>query len=294
LLAACGSSPGPSSGKLEVVVTTTILGDVVGAVGGENIDITVLLPAEADPHAYEPAPRDAALISGADLLFINGLGLEPFLDPLMANVSSGTQVTIVSDGIAPMEGEPDEHRGAAEGEEALELDPHVWQDPRNVIIWVENITAALADADSAHAEEYQANATAYVAELEEVDSWIVEQVSVLPPERRVLVTDHEALGYFARRFEFEIVGVVIPSVSTLAAPSAQEMAKLHQEIVEHGAPAIFIGTSANPDLVTQLGLDLGIAIVPIYGEALSAAGGPASTYLDMMRFNVNAIVNALQ
>jgi ABC-type Zn uptake system ZnuABC Zn-binding protein ZnuA len=278
---------------LQVVVTTTILGDVVSAIGGEHIDMTVLLPAEADPHAFEPAPRDAALVSKANLVFVNGLGLDTFIDPL---ISGELRAVVVSDGIQPLESE--EH--AEEGEDGKNheseesFDPHVWQDPTNVIIWVENISAALAEADPDNSSVYEATASAYIAELNELDAWIKEQVSALPLDKRVLVTDHETLGYLAHRYEFEIVGVVIPSFSTVASPSAQDLAELEHAIADHNALAIFVGTSANPQLVEQLAADLGVAVVPVYGEALSDADGPAPTYMDMMRYNVEAIISALQ
>jgi zinc/manganese transport system substrate-binding protein len=294
IVTACSGSNNLETGRLKVVVTTTILGDVVSVIGGENIDLNVLLPADSDPHTFEPAPRDAAIISEAGLLVVNGLGLETFLEPLLANAQATIMVT-ASDGIEPLEGSHEEHEeDEHETEDAHEQDPHVWQDPTNVIVWAQNIAAALSEHDPANADAYQTNATAYIEQLNELDDLIMEQVSMLPIDQRVLVTDHEALGYFANRYEFEIVGVVVPSVSTVAGPSAQEMAALQQAIEERGVPAIFIGTSANPDQVAQLADDLGIEVIAIYGEALSDAGGPAPTYLDMMRYNVDAIVNALQ
>jgi zinc/manganese transport system substrate-binding protein len=292
LLASCSPQNGTTSGRLNVVATTTILGDVVSVIGGEHIHLSVLLPPDSDPHAFEPAPRDAAIVSEADLLVVNGLGLETFLKPLLANAGN-TMVVTASEGIEALEGERESEHAAEEGQ-GHEQDPHVWQDPTNVIIWAENIAAALAEHDPANANAYHANADVYIEQLNELDTFIEEHVSALPAERRVLVTDHEALGYFAHRYGFEIVGVVIPSVSTVAGPSAQEMATLVQAIEEHSVPAIFIGTSANPDQVAQMAEDLGIEIVTIYGEALSDTNGSAPTYLEMMRYNVDAIVNALR
>jgi ABC-type Zn uptake system ZnuABC Zn-binding protein ZnuA len=293
-LSACSANNIPDTGRLKVVVTTTILGDVVSAIGGGHIDLTVLLPADSDPHTFEPAPRDAAIISEADLLVVNGLGLETFLEPLLANAGD-TVVVTASVGIEPLEGSHEEgHEGEEhDAEEAHDQDPHVWQDPTNVIVWAQNIAAALSEHDPANADTYEANANSYIVQLNELDAFIMQQVSVLSAEQRVLVTDHEALAYFAHRYEFEIVGVVVPSVSTVAGPSAQEMAALQHAIEERRVPAIFIGTSANPDQVAQLANDLGIEIVAIYGEALSGVSGPAATYLDMMRYNVDAIVSAL-
>jgi ABC-type Zn uptake system ZnuABC Zn-binding protein ZnuA len=286
-----------ANNTIQVLATTTIVGDVVAAVGGDLLDVQVLLPAEADPHTFEATPRDVAAISEADLVFISGLGLEAFMQDLLGNVASAPQVIEVSAGIEAIEGSQHEHEGeehAGEEDEEHSLDPHVWQDPNNVMTWAENIANALAEKDPANADAYQANAAAYIAELQELDSWIAEETGQLSHEQRILVTDHEALSYFAQRYDFEIVGVVIPSVSTLESASAQALAELQHEIEEHNAPAIFVGTSLNPDTVAQFASDLGVQVVPIYAEALSDADGPAATYLEMMRYNVEAIVGALQ
>ena len=291
-LIACVTPLGTNSAKLQVVATTNLVGDAVRIVGGEHIELTVLVPLGSDPHAYEPAPRDAALVSGADLLFVNGLGLESFLQSLLENVSNETKIGSVSDGIQAVEGEHEQENDEEQGEEIL--DPHVWQDPTNMMVWVENIAAALVQTDPSNAQEYDANAEAYISELKDLDLWIMDEVDALPQQRRVMVTDHEAFDYFARRYGFEIVGVVIPSVSTLASPSARSMVDLQQAIATYQVPAIFISTTTNPDVVSQLAQDLGVGIVPIFGESLSSADGPAPTYLAMMRYNVNAIVTALK
>jgi len=285
-LIACAVPLETNSAKLQVVASTNLVGDAVRIAGGEHIRLTVLVPLGSDPHTYEPVPRDAALVSGADLLFVNGLGLEAFLQSLLENVSNQTKIVTVSDGIQAMRGE--------EGAEDEIFDPHVWQDPTNVMVWVENIAAALAQADPSNAQEYNANAEAYISELKDLDLWIMDEVDALPQQRRVMVTDHEAFGYFARRYGFEIVGVVIPGVSTLASPSARSMVDLQQAIATYQVPAIFISTTTNPDVVSQLARDLSVEIVPIYGESLSSGDRAAPTYLAMMRYNVNAIVTALK
>ncbi|MGQ9841907.1 MAG: metal ABC transporter substrate-binding protein, partial [Anaerolineae bacterium] len=182
----------------------------------------------------------------------------------------------------------DEHAGehVHEDEHAHhhhEGDPHFWLDPLLVIKYAENIRDGLTQADPAGKEIYAANAAAYIAKLQELDAWIKAQVATIPPERRLLVTNHESFGYFADRYGFTIVGTVIPSVSTGASPSAQEMAALIEHIKEHAAPAIFLETGTNPQLARQIAQEAGIKVVTeLYTHSITDASGPAPTYIDMM------------
>jgi len=282
------SSPEPpklaQGEKLRVVATTTIVGDVVRAVGDDAIELTVLLPLNADPHTYEPTPQDIIAVSDAHIIFVNGAGLEAFLEHLLESAGSRTPVVSVSEGI--------ELRRFVE--KGRGVDPHVWFNPNNVITWTHNIERTLSHFDPAHAELYQANAQKYEQALEELDAWIEEQVSQIPPERRKLVTDHQAFGYFADRYGFEQVGAIFPSFSAGAEPSAQEVAELEEKIRRLGVPAIFVGTTVNPALAQRIAQDTGVKVVPLYTGSLSSSDGPAASYIDLMRYNVTAIVNALK
>lgn len=296
-LAGCGSGSGDApSDKLNVVATSTLIGDVVHQIGGDNVNLSVLMPAGSDPHNYQPVAQDVTAVANADVVFVNGLNFEGFLDDLIANAGSAARIIVVSDGITPLaldaaheHDEPEE-----EAHEHGEFDPHVWFDPGNVRIWAQNIAQALSSLDAAHAGTYAANAAAYQTRLQELDSWIQSEVAHIPPARRMLVTDHDALGYFAQRYGFELVGAVIPSFSAAAAPSAQELAQLQQAIAAHHAPAIFVGTTANTAIAAQLAQDVGVPLVLIYTGSLSEDGGPAASYLDFMRYNVTQIVQSLQ
>lgn len=303
VLAACSSagrpvttSEAPSSQKLQVVATTTLIGDVVRQVGGEHIELQVLLPVGADPHSFEPAPQDAAKLSQADLIFANGLDLEEFLEPLIESAGAAERVVYVSEGIEPLSLAEEEPAQEAESHAHSHgtSDPHVWMDPNNVMIWVENIEKALSANDPAHATAYAANARAYRQALQDLDAWIREQVAQVPPEKRKIVTDHLVFGYFARRYGFEQVGAVVPGFSTLAAPSAQELASLEAQIRQLGIRAVFVGTTVNPVLAQRLAEDVGAEVVMIYTGSLSPAGGPAATYLDFIRYNVLALVSHLR
>ncbi len=542
LLSACAGTPAAQTGKLQVAATTGIVADVVAQVGGEHLDVQVLIPADADPHSFEPTPQDAAALASADLVVANGFGLEETLQTLLD--AQGDKVVYASDGVSALEfddhdhdhedhehehedegheheGEDHDHEhgvvsdlsvwagewvstsaydpdafqpaydaivastpelneavvrafldegyqtsfdtflvegeavsfasaagsssceyafsgttpvlqvegelwsvfetsdpacdqyrylllspphaveaeaslhfhmiyGSASPEEIAETsgiwvpalypagtdaealvnmwvasarllgvyiagvngidalmtaeeqaalagatgghdhehehedeghdhehegeedhdhehegedehghdhegpDPHAWMDPQNVKIWADNIAAALSTADPANAADYQANAEAYKAELDALDSWAVEQLAGIGHDRRLLVTDHETLGYFAARYDFEVIGALIPSLSTLSEPSAGELAALQTAIADYDIDVIFIGFSITPSLAQRVAADTGVQLVTLYTEALSAADGPAASYLDMMRYNVSAIAEALK
>lgn len=283
LFAACISAGPSDPGKIKVVASSQIVGDVVGVITGDLVDVTFLIPAGTDPHAYEPAPQDATRLAEADLVFINGLGLEEALQPLLNDQAD--KVVDISEGVEPLV-------LAEEGESGP--DPHVWTNPLNVKIWADSIARALAGLDQQNAAIYEANAEAYKSDIEELNIWAVEQIAQIPVEQRVLVTDHEAFGYFAVHYGFEIVGVVIPGYSTLSEPSAGDLAELETSIRDLGVKAIFVGVSLNLSLAEQVADDTDVQLVPIYTESLSETNGPAPTYLEMIRYDVGAIVAALK
>lgn len=294
LLSACAPGGPSAAGKLNVVATTTIVGDVVRQVGGDQIALSVMIPPNVDEHGYEPTPQDAAKVADADLVFINGAGLEQFIEKLMKNAAGKAKLVTVSDGIALLQGPVEDEPANSAGSTALAGDPHIWMDPKNVLAWVENIRKALSAADPAHAAQYQANADRYRQQLKDLDAWIRQQVAPLPQERRRLVTDHMIFTYFASEYQFEQVGAVVPGYSTLAAPSAQELAALEDHIRKLGVPVIFVGNTVNPALAERVAQDTHTRLVHILTGSLSDANGPAPTYLEYMKYNVNAVVTALK
>ena len=179
-------------------------------------------------------------------------------------------------------------------EDGASVDPHTWMDVRNVKQWVANIRQTLSELDPDNAATYAENADRYLAELDALEQELADKVAELPVEKRKLVTDHGAFGYFANAYDFTVVGTVIPSFSTLASPSAQDLARLQDQIEAEDVKAIFVGMTINPKLADQLASDLDVQIVPLYTGSLSDSDGPASTYIDYMRYNVNAIVDALK
>lgn len=295
LTSACSEAPSKSEiGKLSVVATTTIVGDVVSQVAGDRISLTILLTPGADPHVFEPKPVHIAAIADADLVFANGAGLETFMTSLIQNAGGNARVVEVSEGIDLMTLEETHEAEEADHEEHGEYDPHVWYDPANVMIWVDNIARSLGELDPDNAEYYRANAEQYTQALQALDQHIQDIVNTIPPEKRLLVTDHLVFGYFAERYEFQVLESIIPGFSTLASPSAQELAALLNQIRQNDIQAIFVGTTSNPALAEQIAIDTGVDIVYVYTGELGATGQPADTYIKMMEYNAQAIANALK
>jgi ABC-type Zn uptake system ZnuABC Zn-binding protein ZnuA len=289
----------PASDPLQVVASFSILGDLVENVGGEAVVVTTLIAPGVDAHTYDPAPGDLVLLSAADVIFENGLGFEPWLDGFFASAQPFGARIAVADGITPREvGETDDEGEEHEGEEEHEqgqYDPHAWHDVANVIVMVGNIRDALVAADPSNAELYEANAAAYVAELEALDAAIREQVATLPDDRRKLVTSHDTFGYFADAYGFEVLGTALGSLSTEAGdPSARDIALLISQIEEVGVPAIFAENVASPDLMESIAAEAGVELAPpLFTDALGPQGNPGETYLEMMKSNVTTIVDAL-
>jgi ABC-type Zn uptake system ZnuABC Zn-binding protein ZnuA len=314
VLAGCGAErsrpAAPVDGaSLHVMATTTLIADVVRQVGGDRVTVASLLPVGADPHSYTASPQDLRALNDADAIFLNGLGLEGPLLPILEQLDSDApriEVNAQVDLAAEIEeaGEEDDHAGeeehageedhAGEDEHAHAAgDPHTWFDVANVIAWTNTIRDALIQLDPAGAETYTVAADRYTAELTALDQEIRAQVAQLPAERRKLVTDHDEFGYFARAYGFEVIGTVVPSISTLAEPSAQQLAALLDQVRAEGVTAIFISNTVNPGMAQQLAADLGVELVPLYTASLSAADGPASSYPALMRHTTRAIVEAL-
>jgi ABC-type Zn uptake system ZnuABC Zn-binding protein ZnuA len=279
LLASCSGTNAP-----DILTTTTILADVTRNVVGDRFSVGSLLPVGADPHSYQPTPQDTAKISGSKLLIINGAEYEHFLEALIENADGERPVVEASAGLRLLTDAENEHG----------VDPHLWLDPNNVISYVENIREGLSQFDPQGAETYESNANAYIAELQELDAWINGQVAQIDPQRRVLVTNHEALGYFAERYGFQVIGAVIESFSSDASPSAEQMAGLIEQIKLYEAPAIFLDAADNPALAQQIAAETGVKVVSdLHLESLTD-GPPAPTYIEMMRDNVTRIMEALK
>ena len=315
VLAACGGGGGggqggPGGGPVRVVATYSILGDLVENVGGENVELTTLVGPNGDAHTFEPAPSDNARLSEAGVVFENGLGFETWLDDLYGSSGSEAERVVVTENVETLpvaeEEHGDEHAEeeagheeegghAGEEEEHGEYDPHVWHDPANAVVMVQEIRDALAEADPENAEAYERNAEEYVSELEDLDAEAREQVDTVPEDNRTLFTSHDTFGYFAERYGFE-VDTALASVSTETGdPSAGETAELVEEIEASGVPAIFAENVSDPGVMEGIASEAGVELAPaLYTDALGEPGSEGATYIRMVRYNVSTMSEALQ
>jgi ABC-type Zn uptake system ZnuABC Zn-binding protein ZnuA len=283
-ISSCRGKAASATADSSVLTSATFLADITRNIAGERLTVESLLPLGADPHSYQPTPRDVTKIVQSKLLIINGAEYEHFLEPLLRNAEGERDVVEASAGLSPERDAQSDHG----------VDPHLWLDPNNVITYVENIREALTHFDPDGAALYRSNADAYVTQLKDLDVWIKDQVSQIAPEKRLLVTNHEALGYFADRYGFTVIGAIVPGVSSDASASAQQMASLIDQIKASGAPAIFLDEVENPALAQQIADETGVKIVEdLHLESLTD-GPPAATYIDMMKHNVTQIVDALK
>lgn len=278
-LTACGFAAPSADSALNILASTSILTEIAQNVAGERLHVDSLLPLGADPHAYQPRPADVAKVAESDVLIINGLDYEHFIDPLLKNAGGQRLTIIATEGLAPLN---DEIGG----------DPHMWLNPNFVIQYVKNIRDGLIRADPSGAEIYSANAEAYSAKLKELDGWIRMQADQIPAPKRLLVTNHESLGYFAEAYGFQVVDSILPSLSSEASASAQEIAASIEAIKKSGAPAIFLDAAENTKLADQIAAETGVQVVN--NLALESLTEHAPTYLEMMKSNVTKIVNALK
>lgn len=276
------------TGKLPVVASFSILGDFVREIGGERVAVTLLVGPDGDAHVYSPTPADAKMLAGARLVVVNGLKFEGWLTRLVR--SSGTKATVATatKGITPLKIVDDHDHGHDHGG----ADPHAWQSVANARLYVGNIRDALIAADPAGKAIYEANATAYLAKLDALESEIKATVARIPAERRKAITSHDAFGYFAKAYGIEFIAP--QGVSTEAEASARDVARIIRQIKAQKVPAVFLENVTNPRLAEQIARESGAKIGGrLYSDALSAAAGPAGTYIAMMKHNISEIEKAL-
>jgi len=286
-----GSPQVPPTGSTpSVLAAESFLADIAQNVAGDRLTVQTLAPLGADPHEYDPSPQELARLSDSNVLILNGAGYESWLEKFLQTLDGKRLVIEASRGLAgraPQSGEPPGEGNA--------VDPHFWLDPDMVIRYTENIRDGLSEADPGGAGIYRQNAESYIGQLKELDGWIRSQVDQVPEGRRLLVTNHENLGYFADRYGFKIVGTIIPGVSTETSPSAQQVASLIETIHASGAPAIFLEPGTNPQIAEQIARETGIKIVTgLHVESLTSQDGPAPSYIAMLRHDTRVIIEALK
>lgn len=327
VMAACGGAtaqdqqtPGATTetgGGLTVVATTSILGDVVAQLVGDDGTVEVLMGPGVDPHAFQASAQQAQLVREADLVVANGLRLEEsLLDTLEAAEADGVTVMRIAEELDPIPYEHDgghgheddsEHADEVENEHAHEddsehahdhgaHDPHVWFDPLRMARGVELVAAELAEVDASLEDgTWQRRGQQYADTLTSLDAEVEQTLAEVPEDDRKLVTNHDAFGYFADRYDFEVIGTVIPGASTQADPSAAEFARLAEVIVDEGVPAIFTESTSSDHLAGALAEEVGrdVAIVELYSGSLGEEGSGVETYVDLLRHDARAIASAL-
>lgn len=273
---------------VNVVATYSILGDIVKNIAGDKVQLTVLVGPDGDAHTFEPTPKESIALSQAQVVLENGMHFEHFLDDLYQASGSQARRVVVTEGIKSRVFE-------GHGEEQEE-DPHAWQDIANVIVMVKHIQEALQEVDPVNKSVYEANAADYLNQLNQLNAWVKDQVALLEPRNRKLVTSHDALGYFADAYGFEIIGTVIPSATTEAEdPSAKQVAELLDVIKTAGVKAIFTENIQNAKLATAVANDAKVKVAPgLYTDALGSSGSDGETYIKMIQYNVRTIVEALK
>ncbi|KQQ66240.1 zinc ABC transporter substrate-binding protein AztC [Microbacterium sp. Leaf320] len=269
-----------------IVVSTNILGDVVGELVGEQAQVVTLMKPNADPHSFEISAQQAATLRSADLLVSNGLGLEEGLQQHL-DAADTVPAFVAGDAIEVLD--------YSEGDAAGMPDSHFWTDPERMIDVVDAIEPVLAEIDGIDADALDATVEDYRAELQALDAEMTEAFATIPDERRALVTNHHVFGYLAERFDFDIVGAVIPGGTTLAAPSASDLADLVDAIEETGVPAIFAESSSPDRLVQALAseADVQVEVIELFTESLTGPDEGAPDYLTMMRINTERITTGL-
>ena len=298
---------------LPVVATFSILGDMVERIGGEHIALTTLVGPDGDAHVYQPTPKVARSVAEADVLFLNGLEFEGWLERLAEAASFGGAMVVATKGVVPIafddhddhdehddhdvhddhddhekHDDHDDHAGHDHGA----FDPHAWQSLENAVIYANNIAAGLAQADPENAGDYYANRAAFITEVETLRADIGAMMKSLPADKRTVVTPHDAFGYFAATYDLTFVAP--QGMSTDSEVSAADVAALITQIREESISAVFIESITDNRMMQQIADETGATIGgTLYSDALSAQSGPASTYLDMMRHNATTLFDAL-
>jgi zinc/manganese transport system substrate-binding protein len=271
--------PARAEGRLPVVASFSILADLVRNVGGDRIDVTVLVGPDGDAHVYEPAPADAKKIAASRLVFVNGFGLEGWLPRLVQAAGGKATVVTATNGIAPL------RKGS-------DADPHAWQSVVNAKTYVANISDALVATAPADAEFFRANATAYLAQLDALDREVREAIATIPENRRKVISTHDAFGYFAAAYGIAFIAPL--GVSTESEASARDVAGIISQIKTAKIPAIFLENISDPRLIQRIAAETGARVGgTLYSDSLTGEKGDAPTYIDMVRHNIKALTSAL-
>jgi zinc/manganese transport system substrate-binding protein len=285
MLAWCSQAVAAAAPPVRVVVSFSILEDIVHRIGGGEVAVTSLIGPDSDAHVFEPNPDQARLLAKAQLFVVNGLGFEGWLTRLTRSAQFGGVVVIATDRVAPI-------TTTEPGETSPMPDPHAWQDPRNVMIYADNIARGLAAIDPAHAEAYRQRFQTYKAELEALDRQVRSALEEIPADKRRVITSHDAFAYYGKAYG--VTFLAAEGLNTDSEPSAKSLAELIRQIRRDGIKALFLENISDPRLVEQLARDTGtIPGPPLYSDALSRPDGPAPTYIRMIEYNTATLMQGM-
>lgn len=295
LVVGCNQVNSPSttnkpSNKPKVVATSTIIADLAQEIGGDEVELTSILKPGNDPHLYEPVPKDTRYLEQANLILYNGYNLEPGLIKLMKASGGKARQVAVGEAAKPLQLE----KATEESKKQKVPDPHVWGDVKNGIQMALAIRDELIKLSPEDKEEFTQNAAVLTKQLTELDAWIKNQIQTIPPDKRKLITTHDAFQYYGRAYGITIAGTLI-GISTEEQPSAQTVKKLVESVKKTSVPTIFAETTINPTLINTVAQEAGIKLSPrqLYSDSIGVKGSEGDSYIKMMRFNTETIVEGL-
>jgi len=269
--------------RLKIVSSASMISDIASNVIGDIHDLEMIVPIGGDPHLHEPTPRDAKLVAGADLILINGLTFEGWINELIENSGTSAKTIVVTEGVDVLTSE--EYSNSA--------DPHAWMDASNAHVYAQNIYKAISNLDPDNDKKYATNLASYKTEIEQLDKEIETMILTIPEAKRILVTSHDAFQYFGRRYGIRLEAIM--GISTEAEAQTADIRRVNKVIRESGISSIFVESTINPKLIKQLAQDNDISIGgKLYADSLGGPDSPASTYLDMLRYNTKTIVHSLK
>jgi ABC-type Zn uptake system ZnuABC Zn-binding protein ZnuA len=284
ILSGCGTKENKTStGKIKAVSSITIINDLVKNIGGDKVDAISICGVGIDPHTYKPKPNDPKTVSESDIVFINALALEHWIEEMVHNAGGNKKVVTVTEGITPITDE----MGFGDP------DPHAWFDIKNVKTYSENIAKAFIELDRENEAYYKSNLDTFVKKLDSLDAWVKLEIETIPPEKRLLITSHDAFRYFGKAYGLEVRG--LQGISTEAKAQTEDVKKLVDLIKERKLKSVFIETSVNPKLLEEISRETGATVGgTLFSDSVGDEGTFEGTYIGAVTFNVNTIVKALK